>query len=94
MALNFRYHTFCDFTDFIVEQKELLKNVILKGVAMHFLQMFVYNPPQPGETERQANYNVDRIQFEIEGNPEGRKTGLRYRYEQALKAASVDTELN
>jgi hypothetical protein len=92
MALNFRYHTFCDFTDFIVEQKELLKNVILKGVAMHFLQMFVYNPPNR-VNRKQANYNVDRIQFEIEGNPEGRKTGLRYRYEQALKAASVDTEL-
>jgi hypothetical protein len=91
-GLNFRYHTFCDFTDFIVEQKELLKNVILKGVAMHFLQMFVYNPPNR-VNRKQANYNVDRIQFEIEGNPEGRKTGLRYRYEQALKAASVDTEL-
>ena len=91
-GLNFRYHTFCDYTNFIVEQKELLKNAILKGVAMHFLQLFVYNPPNR-VNRNQANYNTDRIQFEIEGDPQGRKQGLRYRYEQALKAASVDTEL-
>ena len=90
-GINFKYSSQCEFTEFVISNFSQFHNLLSLSVAIGFLRTFAHNPnARSNRYERQ--FDTQQILFEIEGNPQGRKTGLNYRYEQALKAMKVSTE--
>lgn len=89
-GLNLDMNAQCDYTSFIVEQKNLFKTVIARQVAVDILRELAYNP------NSNINRNVSNIQrneilFEIEGDTQGRKGGLKKDLEDAIDAIMFDT---
>lgn len=90
-GINFKYSAKCEFTGLITDNLPTFYNMIALRVAIGFLRLFAHNPnTRANRNERQ--FNNQQILFEIEGNPQGRKTGLNYRYEKALKNATITTK--
>lgn len=81
----------CDFTDFIVEQKELFTDIIAKQVAVDFLREFAYNANV--RTNRHS-INASRLDilYELDGDSASmKKSGLNYALDQAIKALELNT---
>lgn len=90
-GLNFKATVECDYTEFILDQKNLFKNLIGYQVAMDMLREMAYN----------ANVRVNRnasnmaesqklILYEIDGDSQGRKGGLAMKFEEAMKTLQFD----
>ena len=91
-GLNFRFHVACDYTDFIVEQRSLLKTVIAKSVAIKLLRLLAFNP-NVNVNRNMANIDRNAILYEIDGDSSGFKpNGLRDQLIRAIKAVSIDFE--
>lgn len=83
----------CDYTDLFTLQKSAFQNAILKGVAIRFLREIAINPnARINHNESTRNLTKDDILYEIDGNPQGRVTGLGAEYQNALKGIIIDTE--
>ena len=90
LGLNFEISMFCDYTEFLIRQKDIFKNAISKRVAMNILRELAYNSNERiNGTE--AALSRERILYEIDGDTQGRDTGLSGKYYQALKAAKINT---
>lgn len=90
LGLNFEISMFCDYTSFLIRQKDIFKNAISKRVAMNVLREIAYNANERiNGTE--AALSRERILYEIDGDTQGRDTGLSGKYYQALKAAKMNT---
>lgn len=81
----------CDLTDFIVDQRWLFQDVLMKQMAVDALREFVYNP-----NVRVNRYSVNagrtEILYEIDGDSSSmRESGLAYELKQALGAVSLAT---
>lgn len=81
----------CDLTDFIVDQRWLFQDVLMKQMAVDALREFVYNP-----NARVNRYSVNagrtEILYEIDGDSSSmRESGLAYELKQALGAVSLAT---
>ena len=81
----------CDLTDFIIAQKHIFANVLQKQVAVNVLRMLAMNP-DVRVNRNQANITREGVLYEVDGNPQGRVSGLAYELAQAYKALSLDTE--
>lgn len=90
-GLNFKITVECDYTEFILEQKNLFKNLIGYQVAMDILREMSYN----------ANVRVNRntsnfaemqrtILYEIDGDSQGRKGGLALKFDEAMQTIQFD----
>ena len=89
-GLNFRISVMCDYTSLITEQKDLFKTAISKQVAIDLLKDLAYNAAIR-VNRHESNVRREDIMFDIEGDPQGRKTGLKYELDQAIKNISLDT---
>lgn len=88
-GLNIQYSVYCDYTDLIVEQKNLFKTAIGLQVAILLLEEMANN--SNARTNRHdTNFDKDRILYHIDGDTQGRKGGLRHRFEEALNAIQFD----
>lgn len=90
-GINLEVSVMCDFTDFIVEQKELFTDVIAKQVAVDFLREFAYNANV--RTNRHS-INASRLDilYELDGDSASmKKSGLNYALDQAIKALELNT---
>lgn len=90
-GLNLEISVLCDITDFIVEQKHLFQDVILKQVAVDMLREFVYNANV--RTNRHS-INAARadILYELDGDSASlKKSGLNYQLDMAFKAINFNT---
>lgn len=81
----------CDLTDFIIRQKAIFASVLQKQVAASVLRMMAMNP-ETRVNRNQANITREGILYEVDGNPQGRASGLAYEVAQSYKALSLDTE--
>ena len=91
-GLNLDISIECDLTDFIVEQRMLFQDIIIKQVAVDMLREFAYNPSV--RTNRHS-INASRIDIlnEIDGDAAAiKKSGLSYELEKAFNAISLSTE--
>lgn len=88
-GLNFRLNVKCDYTNFLLEQKDLFKALIAKGVAMSMLRELAYNPTTR-VNRHEGTRSRENILYEIDGNPQGRFTGLKADYEKLMKTAEFD----
>lgn len=88
-GLNFRLSVHCDYTTFLLEQKDLFKGLLAKGVAMALLRELAYNP-NSRVNRHESNASLTQILYEIDGDSQGRPGGLRFAYEGAMQTAALD----
>lgn len=89
-GINLDVSVYCDVTDFIIDHKEMFRDVIAKQVAVDFLREFAYNPSARANRSS-INASKQDILYEIDGDSSSmKKSGLSYQLEQAFKALSMD----
>ena len=91
-GLNYKVSVSCDYTDFILDQKEKFQTIISKRVAMNLLRELAFNA---NSNVNRSSSNVDstRILYEIDGDSqstEGNNRSLKDQYETALMAIQFD----
>ena len=89
-GMNVEISVGCDLTDFIISQRSIFANVIQKQVAANVLRTVAMNP-DVRVNRNQVNVTRDEILYELDGNPQGRASGLGFELKQAYKALSLDT---
>lgn len=89
-GLNVEVSVGCDLTDFILEQKQLFATALQRQVAAIALRTMALNP-DVRVNRNQSNVNRNDILYEIDGNTQGRPTGLGYELKMAYEALSLDT---
>lgn len=90
-GLNFRLNVQCDYTAFILEQKDLFKTLIAKQVAVDLLREFAYNS-NTRVNRHESNFNPTQILYEIDGDTQGRPGGLQRQLEKAIETITFDTK--
>ena len=89
-GMNAEISVGCDITDFIISQRDIFATVIQKQVAAQALRTMAMNP-DVRVNRNQMNVTRDQILYELDGNPQGRVSGLMYELNNAYKALSLDT---
>ena len=90
-GLNLDITVSCDITDFIIEQRFLFQDIILKQLAIDMLREFAYNPNV--RTNRHST-NISRLDvlYEIDGDSSSmKKSGLSHQLDEAFKALELNT---
>lgn len=90
-GLNCIISVSCDLSDFIISQKENFAQAIQLQTAYNLLRAIAMNP-FARVNRAQSNAMRSDILYELDGNTEGRPTGIGYRLEQAYKALRISTE--
>ena len=89
-GMNIEVSVGCDLTDFTISQRHMFATVIQKQVATNVLRTIAMNP-DVRVNRNQVNVTRDQILYEIDGNPQGRASGMGFELKQAYKALSLDT---
>lgn len=90
-GLNLDITVGCDLTDFIVDQRWLFQDVLMKQMAVDALREFVYNP-NVRTNRHSVNAGRTEILYEIDGDSSSmRESGLAYELKQAFDAISLAT---
>lgn len=90
-GLNLDITVGCDLTDFIVDQRWLFQDVLMKQMAVDALREFVYNP-NVRTNRHSVNAGRTEILYEIDGDSSSmRESGLAYELKQAFDAISLTT---
>lgn len=89
-GLNFEISVGCDLTDFIITAKNMFAYVLRLQVAYNVLRTLAMNP-SVRVNRNQANVDRMEILYEIDGNTNGRLTGLGAELEKAYKAINLST---
>lgn len=79
----------CDLTDFIISQRNIFAPLVQKQVAVTVLRTLAMNP-DVRVNRNQMNVTRESLLYEVDGNPQGRASGLAYELEEAYRAASLD----
>lgn len=90
-GLNVDVSVGCDITDFIVSQRSVFASVIQKQVAATLLRTMALNP-DVRVNRNQSNASKMDLLYEIDGNTQGRPSGLGYELQKAYEALSIDTQ--
>lgn len=89
-GLNYKVSVKCDYTDFILSQKDLFKTVWSKQVAIDILRELAYNA-NTRENRNASNIDYTQIMYEIEGDSTGTKeSGLEVQLRRALDTIQFD----
>lgn len=80
----------CDLTDFIISQRQMFATALQKQLACDVLRTLALNP-QVRVNRNQSNANLADLLYEIDGNPQGRVTGLGKELQDAYEALDLDT---
>ena len=89
-GLNVEVTVQCDLTDFIIEQRQMFATVLQREMAAKVLRMLAMNP-SVRVNRNQSNASHLDLLYEVDGNPQGRKTGIGYELEKAYEALDLDT---
>lgn len=89
-GLNMIVSVECDITDFIIEQKMRFQDLIATQVAYDFIREMAYNPSFR-INRTQTNFSRQELLYEIDGDTQGRDTGLRRQLRAMVD--SLDIEL-
>lgn len=90
-GLNFVVSVECDLTDFIIRQRRLFAAALQKQVAYDALRALALNP-HVRVNRVQSNAGRADLLYELDGNPQGRATGLGKELEETYAALRIDTE--
>ena len=89
-GLNVEVSVACDLTDFIISQRQMFATVLSRQVAANMIRTMAMNP-DVRTNRNQSNVSVQGILYELDGNPQGRKTGLGYELEKGYEALDLNT---
>lgn len=92
-GINYKLDVGCDYTKFIVNQKDLFKTIIVKRVAISLLLELIHNSNSL-VNRNMATVNKERLMYEIDGDTQatpGNNKSLREQYEEAMNAIQFDT---
>lgn len=89
-GINLEISVGCDLSDFIISQRMMFANVIQRQVAATVLRTIAMNP-DVRVNRNQVNATRDELLYELDGNPQGKASGLVYELKQAYRALSLDT---
>ena len=89
-GLNMVLSVGCDLTDFIISQREIFATVLQRQLACDFLRLLAMNP-DVRVNRRQSNAGTENLLYEVDGNPQGRETGLGKELREAYDALDLDT---
>ena len=89
-GLNVEVSVHCDLTDFIIEQRQMFATVMQREMAARVIRMLALNP-NVRVNRNQSNASQFDLLYEVDGNPQGRKTGIGVELEKAYEALDLDT---
>ena len=89
-GINMEVSVGCDLTDFIVAQRSIFATVLQRQLACDVLRTLAMNP-DVRVNRNQANASREGLLYEIDGNPQGRATGLGKDLRDAYDALDLDT---
>ena len=91
-GIDLKISVACDYTDLIVDQKDLFSDLVSKRVAMKFLRELIYNP-HARLNRHEENIDDTQLLYEIDGDSQAKKENpntLGAGYANALRALSFD----
>ena len=88
-GLNLKLDVRCDYTEFIVDQKDLFKNAVAKGVGLYLLNELAWTP-ESRENRTNRNFKRSELLYERDSNKETKGVGFESKYEKAVKAITID----
>lgn len=88
-GINIQYTVMTDITETLLQQKEIFQTCIALQVAKDMINEFAYNPSFK-VNRTSSNFTRNELLYELKGNDQGRKTGLEYQFEKALKNIELD----
>lgn len=89
-GINCEISVGCDISDFIISQRMIFATVIQRQVVASVLRTIAMNP-DVRVNRNQVNVTRDQLLYEIDGNPQGRASGLAKDLKDAYAALSLDT---
>ena len=89
-GLNVEVSVGCDLTDFIVDQRMMFATVLQRQVTANLLRSMAMNP-DVRVNRNQSNVSQQSILYELDGNPQGRETGLGYDLKKGYEALDLNT---
>lgn len=89
-GLNVEVTVGCDLTDFIIEQRQMFATVLQRQVTANLLRTMAMNP-DVRTNRNQSNVSMQGILYELDGNPQGRETGIGYELRKGYDALDLNT---
>lgn len=89
-GLNVEVSVYCDLTDFIIRERQMFAQVLQKEMAARVLRMLAFNP-DVRVNRNQSNASQFDLLYEVDGNPQGRESGLGADLKRAYEALDLDT---
>lgn len=89
-GINVEVSVGCDLTDFIVRERQMFATVLQRQVAVNLLRTMAMNP-DVRTNRNQSNVSQQSILYELDGNPQGRETGLGYELRKGYDALDLNT---
>lgn len=89
-GLNVEVSVACDLTQFIIDQRAMFATVLQRQLVYQLLRTMAMNP-DVRTNRNQSNVSQQGILYELDGNPQGRATGLGYEMKKAYEALDLDT---
>ena len=89
-GINMELSVGCDLTDFIIHERAIFATVLQKQMAADILRTLAMNP-EVRVNRNQANASRENLLYEVDGNPQGRATGLGKELKEAYDALDLDT---
>ena len=80
----------CDLTDFIIQQRQIFATCLQRQMAVDVIRTLAMNP-QVRVNRNQSNATRGELLYEVDGNTEGRVTGLGKELKDAYEALDLDT---
>ena len=89
-GLNCEVTVACDLTDFIIRERDIFASVMQRQMAATLLRTLALNP-HVRVNRNQSNASKNELLYEVDGNTDGRPTGLGHELKKAYEALDIDT---
>ena len=89
-GINMEVSVGCDLTDFIIRQRAIFATCLQRQLAVDVLRTMAMNP-EVRVNRNQSNASREEMLYEIDGNPQGRASGLGKDLKDAYDALDLDT---
>lgn len=89
-GMNVEVSVGCDLTDFIISQRQMFATVLQRQVAANLIRTMAMNP-DVRVNRNQSNVSMQGMLYELDGNPQGRETGLGYDLRKGYDALDLNT---
>jgi hypothetical protein len=89
-GLNMVLSVGCDLTDFIIKQRNIFATCLQRQLAVDVIRTLAMNP-NVRVNRNQSNASREDLLYEVDGNPQGRASGLGKELREAYDALDLDT---